>query len=273
MTKCARQSQVWAKAGVRAPKYYTLDPEDRDDAREDHFKQVWTEELNAVFADVAKYYDRANYVASLGLWGWFRRRFLSTMELQDGQKVLDVCAGTNAIGIALLRKNPTLEVFALDRSEAMQNVGRCAAERLDLTIESVIGDVHRLPFPDNHLDVVTLQYASRHLRIVDVCKEIKRVLKPGGHFYHSDMLRPGNRVVEELYYAYLRICLTLTAWLFRSGSAAVNCKDYFIEALQLFYSANEFSQLLRQIGFRQVSSKTVFSGMVGFHKASKEANP
>ena len=84
---------------------------------------------------------------------------------------------------------------------------------------------------------------------------------------------PGNRVVEELYYAYLRICLTLMAWLFRSGPAAVNCKTYFIQALQLFYSANEFSQLLRQVGFRQISSKTVFSGMVGFHKAVKETNP
>ena len=41
---------------------------DREDIREKLFKRVWTEELNDVFADVAKYYDRANYVASLGLW-------------------------------------------------------------------------------------------------------------------------------------------------------------------------------------------------------------
>jgi len=155
----------------------------------------------------------------------------------------------------------------------MHDVGRRSAERLGLKIESVIGDVHQLPFPDNHFDAVTLQYASRHLRVVDVCKEIKRVLKPGGHMYHSDMLRPGNRVVEKLYYAYLRVCLTLMAWLFRSGPAAVNCKDYFIEALQLYYSANEFSQLLSQVGFRQISSKTVLSGMVGFHKAVKETDP
>ena len=79
--------------------------EDRDDVREDQFKQVWTGELNQVFADVVKYDDRANHVASLGLWGWFRRGFLSTMELREGHKVLDVCAGTNAIGIALLRRN------------------------------------------------------------------------------------------------------------------------------------------------------------------------
>ncbi len=70
----------------------------REDNREQQFKQVWVEELDDVFTDVARYYDRANHVASLGLWNWFRNRFISTIDVQSGQKVLDVCAGTNAIG-------------------------------------------------------------------------------------------------------------------------------------------------------------------------------
>ena len=241
----------------------------REGFREQEFNKVWTQELDEVFADVAEYYDRANHVASLGLWGWFRDRFLSTIELRSGLKALDVCAGTNAIGIALLRKQPDLEVSAIDRSEAMQDVGRRSAEREGLKIESVIGDVHTLPFPDEHFDIVTLQYASRHLRIMDVAKEIKRVLKTGGHFYHCDMLRPDNKLVEFLYYAYLRACLTSTAWLFRSGSAALGCREYFINALRMFYSADELSQLFRQVGYREVSSETLLSGMVGFHKALK----
>jgi demethylmenaquinone methyltransferase / 2-methoxy-6-polyprenyl-1,4-benzoquinol methylase len=242
---------------------------DREDIREDSFKHVWSNELNDVFADVAKYYDRANHVASLGLWNWFRDSFLDTIELQGGYKALDVCAGTNAVGIALLRKQPDLAVTAMDRSKAMQEVGCRTAEQQGLRIESVIGDVHKLPFPDNHFDVVTLQYASRHLRIMDVSTEILRVLKPGGHFYHCDMLRPGNKVIESLYYAYLRACLTTTAWIFRSSPAAQNCKKYFISALRLFYSAEELSQLLRQVGYQSVTSKTLLSGMVGFHKALK----
>ena len=82
----------------------------REDVREHLFNEVWTRELNSVFADVAPYYDRANYVASLGLWGWFRTCFLDTVELTPGQRVLDVCAGTNAIGIGLLEREPTLDV-------------------------------------------------------------------------------------------------------------------------------------------------------------------
>lgn len=241
----------------------------REIAREERFNAVWTQELNDVFADVAPYYDRANYIASLGLWGWFLSQFMDTVDIRPGERVLDVCAGTNAIGIALLRREPTLEVHAIDRSAAMQEVGRRNAHALGMRIRSIIDDVHTLPYPDNTFDVVTLQFASRHLRIRRVASEIRRVLKPGGRFYHCDMLRPGNRVVERLYYAYLRFCLWFTGFLFRSGPAALNCKKYFIQALQMFYTPQELSDMLEDVGFRDVTAKTVFSGMLGFHRAVK----
>ncbi len=241
----------------------------REDHREQQFKQVWVQELDDVFSDVASYYDRANYVASLGLWNWFRDRFVSSIEVKSGHKVLDVCAGTNAIGIALLRKEPNLQVHAIDRSKAMQAVGREAAHKLGMQIDSTIGDVHTLPFPDNHFDVITLQYASRHLRMMDVCQEIRRVLKPGGCFYHCDMLRPANKIVELSYYTYLRLCLNFTGLIFRSSASAHGCKEYFINALRLFYSADELSDLFRDMGFAEVSSKVLFGGMIGYHKAKK----
>ncbi len=243
----------------------------REIAREERFNVVWTQELNDVFADVAPYYDRANYIASLGLWGWFLRQFMNTVDLRPGERVLDVCAGTNAIGIALLRREPTLEVHAIDRSAAMQEVGRRRAEALGFHIRSVIDDVHTLPYPDGSFDVATLQFASRHLRIKRVASEIRRVLKPGGRFYHCDMLRPASRTVEQLYYAYLRFCLWFTGFAFRSGPAALNCKEYFIHALQMFYSAQELTDMLEDVGFEHVTSKTVMAGMLGFHRAVRPA--
>ena len=243
----------------------------REVVREHLFNDVWQRELNEVFADVAPYYDRANYVASLGLWGWFLRRFMATVDILPRERVLDVCAGTNAIGIALLEREPTLEVHAIDRSAEMQEVGRRRAATRGLHIHSVIGDVHMLPFPDNHFDVVTLQFASRHLRVRRVFAEIYRVLKPGGCFYHSDMLRPGDRRVEILYHAYLRFCLWFTGFVFRSGQTALNCKKYFINALQMFYSAEELCDVLEDLGFRDVTSETIFAGMLGFYRAVKRA--
>jgi demethylmenaquinone methyltransferase / 2-methoxy-6-polyprenyl-1,4-benzoquinol methylase len=241
----------------------------RESVRECMFSDVWTQDLNAVFADVAPYYDRANYVASLGLWGWFRERFLDTIPVRPSQRVLDVCAGTNAIGIGLLSRQCSLEVHAIDRSAAMQAVGQQRAHARALQIKSYIGDVHSLPFPDNHFDLVTLQFASRHLRVRQVFSEIRRVLKPGGSFHHCDMLRPANSMVENAYYAYLKYCLTFTAVVFQSGSAALNCRKYFIEALRNFYSAGELATVLQELGYEDVHYKTVFAGMLAFHGASK----
>jgi demethylmenaquinone methyltransferase/2-methoxy-6-polyprenyl-1,4-benzoquinol methylase len=241
----------------------------REQAREERFHAVWNQQLDAVFADVAPYYDRANMVASLGLWHWFLNVFLSTVDVNPGDRVLDVCAGTNAVGIALLQREPTLEVHAIDRSLEMQEVGRVRARSKGLAIQGVIGDAHRLPYPDGYFDVVTLQYASRHLRVDRVFQEVLRVPKPGGRFHHCDMLRPGNRAVEKVYFLYLRLTLSFTGFWFRSSPAALECKRYFIRTLEMFYSALELSEVLDSVGFRDVSCRTVLAGMIGCHRAVK----
>jgi demethylmenaquinone methyltransferase/2-methoxy-6-polyprenyl-1,4-benzoquinol methylase len=241
----------------------------RESVREERFREIWSNELNDAFADIARYYDRANEIAALGMWSNFLERFMRSVDIQPGQKVLDVCAGTNAIGIALLKREASLDVQAMDRSAEMQEVGRKNAEALGFTIKSAIGDVHKLPFPDNHFDVVTLQFASRHLRVREVFSEIRRVLRPGGHFHHSDMLRPRNPLVKKLYYGYLKTCLNFTSTIVGSGPSAVKFKQYFIDALDLFYSAEELSIMLRELGFREVSVDRVFYGMIGFHRAVK----
>ncbi|CAK0772911.1 putative Demethylmenaquinone methyltransferase [Gammaproteobacteria bacterium] len=241
----------------------------RETAREELFGVVWTRDLNTVFNNIAPYYDVANYVASLGLWGWFGRSFMKTIELHPHERVLDVCAGTNAMGIALLEREPTLEMHAMDRSAEMQKVGERNALARGFHIQSTIGDVHTLPFPDNHFDVVTLQFASRHLRIRQVFAEIHRVLKPGGRFYHCDMLRPTNRIIEVAYYSYLRFVLWFTAFVFRSGETALNCKKYFVNALRTFYTVRELFDVLTDLNYVNVTERTIFSGMLGFHRAVK----
>lgn len=241
----------------------------REAAREKAFESIWTNDLEEVFADVAEYYDRANFVASFGTFNRIKSNFISTFDLKPQMRVLDVCAGTHAVGIALLKQQPGLQIRAIDRSSAMLEVGAKMAQSYGFNIEAVKGDVHRMPFPDNYFDIATIQYASRHLRLIDVFSEIKRILKPGGYFYHCDMLRPQSKLVEELYYIYLRSSLTVTAWLFDSGQSALKCRKYFIDAVKMFYSADEMSQLMREVGFRPVISKSIMMGMIAFHKAMK----
>ena len=246
-----------------------LDFEHRELARANEFSTVWLESLDAAFADVAPYYDIASNVASLGLCGRWRQRFINSIEIGPGGKVLDVCAGTNGVSIELMRRVPDLRVFAIDRSAAMQEVGRKRASAQGFHIDSVINDVHKLPYPDASFDVVTIQWASRHLQVVDVFTEIRRVLRPGGCFYHCDMLKPKNRMVALLYGAYLKACLSSTALAFGSGTEAWSCRDYFVRAIQLFYSAAELTELLERIGFSNVTCRSAAGGIVASHRAVK----
>jgi len=241
----------------------------RENARAQEFDGVWNNELHAVFQDVAPYYDVASNVASLGLYKRWCRRFVSMIDVLPGHRVLDLCAGTNAIGRELLRREPRAQVCAMDRSAPMQHVGQAAARAMGFEIESIIGDVHHIPVPDESFDVVTLAFASRHLRIVDVITEAMRVLKPGGVFHHCDMLRPRNPVIERLYYLYLRACLTFTAVSFGSGPEAWRCRAYFVDAIERFYSAEEFSDVLERVGYTGVSHRKMLGGVVAFHKARK----
>ncbi|UCH74865.1 MAG: class I SAM-dependent methyltransferase [Rhodospirillales bacterium] len=241
----------------------------RELARKEAFSGIWGNELHAVFKDVAPYYDVASNVASLGMCKTWRHRFLNAVELKPGDAVLDVCAGTNAVGIGLLKRQPAARVCAMDRSQAMQDVGQELARANGVQIESVVGDVHHLPFQDNSFDVATLQWASRHLQIFDVFREVQRVLKPGGCFYHCDMLRPESPVVQRLYSTYLKGCVSATAWLFGSGAEARSCRDYFVEAVELFYSSREITDLLEHVGFSPVTSQDAVGGVMAIHRATK----
>jgi len=48
----------------------------REAVREQLFSEVWTRDLNTVFADVAPYYDQANYVDTADVW-WFIHHYES----------------------------------------------------------------------------------------------------------------------------------------------------------------------------------------------------
>ncbi len=236
--------------------------------RQNAFASIWREDLDTVFVDVAEYYDKANTYASLGLLPKWQRRFIDGMILKPGDKVLDVCAGQNIVGIAMLKKQPGLDIHAADQSVSMQEEGKKVAESEGYSIDSHICDVHELPFPDNSFDVVTLQYASRHLRVADAFAEIKRVLKPGGRFYHCDMQRPPNTLIEKAYLFYLKWALTMLAKFFTTGSPTKEI-EYFLNAIHLFYSHEELSDLLSELGFTQVKAQPIMFGAVALHEAMK----
>ncbi len=242
----------------------------REQRRRSLFSHTWGELIPKVFEDVPKYYRSGNIVASLGLWELWVWQFVKTIKLEPGYKALDVCAGTNDIGIRLLRKQAGISLTAIDRSKEMQEEGQVRAGKYGVHIDSIIQDVHQLPFPDQSFDVVTLQAASRHLQMDKVLPEILRVLKPGGHFYHCDMLKPSTPLVEWFYLRFLRLSVAWTALLFKSTETSKNCGIYFKDAIMNFYTPEELTEVFRMVGFRNiVCKKSIWGGMVGFHKSQR----
>ena len=245
----------------------------KEDLRSHLFGDVWRKLIPEVFRDVPTYYDRGNAVASLGSCAWWSNTFAAAIKrhLPHGAKVLDVCSGTHDIPLRLLNLDPTLDVHSVDGSPHMTAEGQRRASERNLTINAQVCDAHVLPFEDNSFDAVTLQFASRHLEIVKVFREIHRVLKPGGIFCHNDMLRPSSRVVEVPYLAFIRFSVWFTALLFGSSAESKKCVGYFADAIHHFYKPRELTEVLEGIGFADVESDSFLTGVMSYHISRKPA--
>jgi demethylmenaquinone methyltransferase/2-methoxy-6-polyprenyl-1,4-benzoquinol methylase len=247
----------------------------REELRKQLFGGYWKHRIPEVFCDVWAYYDKGNRLASLGLCNWWSEQFVGAMRIPHGARVLDVASGTNDIPMRLLARDPTLRIDAVDRSAEMMAEGARRAAKAGYTVGDGcmlahhISDVHKLPFDDATFDAVTLQFATRHLRVGEVFNEIHRVLKPGGVFYHNDMLRPQLKPIEECYLLFLRASVWLTAQVYGSSQASRLCIGYFADAIRHFYTPEEMTQLMHAIGFREIRHREFLTGALAFHIGRK----
>jgi len=243
----------------------------RENLRSHLFEETWRTSIPEVFRDVPSYYDRGNAVASLGNCSRWSNTFAIAISryLPRGAKVLDVCSGMHDIPLRLFAIDRGLEIHTVDGSEHMTAEGQRRAGERNLTIHARVCDAHVLPFRDNLFDAVTLQFASRHLEIIKVFKEIHRVLKPGGVFCHNDMLRPASRIIEVPYLIYLRFSVWFTAKLFGSSAESMKCVGYFADAIRHFYRPRELAALLEGVGFVGIESRDFLAGIMSYHISRK----
>lgn len=235
------------------------------------FGETWRNLIPEVFRDVPTYYDKGNAVASLGSCSRWSNTFARAIQqhLPRSAKVLDVCSGTHDIPLRLLAFDPTLKIHAVDGSAHMTSEGQRRASERNVTVHARVCDAHVLPFDDNSFDAVTLQFASRHLEIIKMFKEIYRVLKPRGIFYHNDMLRPASRIVEVPYLTYLRFSIWFTARIFGSSAESMKCIGYFANAIRHFYTPRELAALLEGVGFVGVENRDFLTGIMSYHISRK----
>lgn len=104
---------------------------------------------------------------------------VEALDIQPGERVLDVAAGTGTSAIPAARRGA--EVIATDLTPELLAVGRTTAEAEALELTWQTADAEALPFPDAGFDVVLstigVMFAPHHQLAAD---ELVRVCRPGG---------------------------------------------------------------------------------------------
>jgi ubiquinone/menaquinone biosynthesis C-methylase UbiE len=102
-------------------------------------------------------------------------------HLRRGMSLLDVGAGPGTITADLARLVEPGRTTALEATEAAVDITKATFAELDISVEFVVGDVHKLDLPDDTYDVVHAHQVLQHVADpVQALREMRRVCKPGG---------------------------------------------------------------------------------------------
>jgi demethylmenaquinone methyltransferase/2-methoxy-6-polyprenyl-1,4-benzoquinol methylase len=220
------------------------------------------------FTPIAATYDRADAVLSLGLHFRWKRATVRRLELEPGDRLLDVCGGTADLALRALRRiGPSGQAVVCDFNRPMMTAGRRKAGRIRNggAIAFVQGDAESLPFPDRSFDAVSVGFGLRNL--VDLDRglgEMARVLKPGGHLSVLEFTLPRRRWLRSLY-AFYSFRLMLPAARLITGTDGPY--RYLAESIRVFDRASQVTERLERAGFPGIAERplsfgiaTVFSG-------------
>ncbi len=114
------------------------------------------------------------------------------VELQEGDRVLDVACGTGIVTrVAVERCSSLASIIGLDFNAGMLEVAKVNTPKTDTPVEWQQGDMCALPFPDDSFDIVLcqqgIQFAPDKLAALS---HMRRVLAPGGRLAFTVWSQP-----------------------------------------------------------------------------------
>lgn len=228
--------------------------------------------VRKMFDAIANYYDLANSIMSMGRDHYWRK-FTAEMVSQWGaRKILDVCAGTGMLALAMARKIKDCQIIGIDYSEQMLKKGRQRLEKYPqgelITLEH--GHADNLKFADNSFDCVTLAFSLRNVPdISQVLTEMKRVVRPGGRVLSLELSKPENLLFQKIYYVYFYHLLPLLG---RSISGCQEAYRYLPKSLTNFPNRLQLEKLFSQAGLHHVQSYPLTGGIVAVHVGEKSVD-
>lgn len=116
----------------------------------------------------------------------------------SGTRVLDLAGGPGDLALALARH--TQQVTLMELSRGFLAAARARARQKGLALQTVHDSCNRLPWRDDHFDVITVSQALHWLDDVAVCRGVCRLLQAGGSFFviHSAIDVPDGHPLAYL---------------------------------------------------------------------------
>ncbi len=219
-----------------------------------------------MFDAIAGRYDFLNHLLSAGLDKEWRKRAIAELQLKGHETVLDLCTGTADLAIAAISaQHPARRVIGIDFARAMLQIGK---RKIVPAIDLIGGDATCIPLRDAAVHAVTIGFGIRNVeRTGEACREILRVLRPGGTLVILEFSLPRSTVLRSLYLWYFREILPRIGRLVSKHPSAYT---YLPQSVEAFPSPAQFSQQLRAAGFGTVRAVPLTFGVVYLFVAVKD---
>ncbi len=110
----------------------------------------------------------------------------NSMDIKDGDTILEIGFGNGKLMPQLLKKGNSIRLIGVDFAKEMVEQGNQILENYiqNGQIELLQASVESLPFEDHYFDAIcTINTLYFWPDAVNCCKEVKRVLKPGGQIH------------------------------------------------------------------------------------------
>ncbi|MDC0378280.1 bifunctional demethylmenaquinone methyltransferase/2-methoxy-6-polyprenyl-1,4-benzoquinol methylase UbiE [Flavobacteriaceae bacterium] len=225
-------------------------------------------QVEKMFDSISFEYDKLNRLISAGNDVKWRKTIYKIAERLNPIDILDIATGTADIALELSKIKGS-KITGLDISEKMLDVGRqkVTERNLENKVSLVSGDAENLNFSKSTFDLISIGFGVRNFQNLEKgLLESFRVLREGGTLIILETSVPQNRLVKLFYLLFSRTFIPLVGSLFSKDKKAYK---YLQKSAEEFPSGENFSQILKSCGFKNVQIMPLMLGASSIYVAKK----